>query len=488
MPEFKIDILSEYKSKFKTHLDFEDNYRVLFSGVFGVGKTTFLKEFFQEDKILEDYEYIHLFPVNYSIASNEDIFELIKFDILFQLLGKNIEYEKVEFNLNLTAQNYIVQNYQDILLPFVKFIPEVGGDLYKISKHLLVLKEKLKTFKDDVEFDEKKEIINFINEFSKKKGTIYENDFYTELIISLLEKLRGEKRIVLVIDDLDRIDPEHIFRLLNIFSSQVDSFGDGSDKNKFGFDKVVLVCDIENIKSIYKHKYGIDTDFNGYIDKFYSKNIFNFEIEEIIYESIEKISTNISTHNHDTYFLASNLNTDKDHDLRYHLSKILYCIFDLKLINLRFLQRSVNRLYYPVIYELNHSYYNYNLYLTQLYDLLLFMFNDNHYELISVLKKCKVYDEKGFFIDYDKYDFLSILDIENHGFIQRKIFNFEIDDETVVSYEIRIKPVLPNSKQILFDFRDSGFDGSQSKISVMKHFDSLVKVFNRIEVIKSRQH
>lgn len=491
MSKFKIDILGEYNSKFKKHLDFEDNSRILFSGIFGIGKTTFINEFFKESEVLEYYECIHLFPVNYSVASNEDIFELIKYDIFFKLLGKNIDYEKIEFDLNLSLQHYLLNHFTDILLPFLKFIPQVGGSIYDTSKHLFDLKKKFDSFKNNLETNEKSEVINFINDFSKKKGTIYENDFYTELIIGLLEKLKGEnnkKNTVLVIDDLDRIDPEHIFRLLNVFSSQIDVFGNGTNENKFGFDKVIFVCDIENIKSIYSHKYGVNTDFNGYIDKFYSKTIFSFDIKEIIYNSIDEVCKKINVIDQDVFFLASNFDSEKKHHFRYHLSIILYCIFRLNLINLRFLQKVVNRSFSPTTYKLNHSYFNYHLYLTQLYDILLFIFENNHSELIYALQKCKVYDEKEFFIDYNKYDFLSILDIENHEFRQRKKFDFITDDETEVSYEINSYPVRQNSRQILLDFRDINYDDSQDKISVMKHFDSMVKVFNKIETLKNRNH
>jgi hypothetical protein len=47
--------------------------------------------------------------------------------------------------------------------------------------------------------------------------------------------------------------------------------------NKFGFDRVILVCDIQNIRNIFKHRYEADVDFNGYIDKFYSTDIFHFQ-------------------------------------------------------------------------------------------------------------------------------------------------------------------------------------------------------------------
>lgn len=65
-------------SDFKSHL--EINERTIFSAKFGDGKTFFLNEFKKLYK--DDYYFITLYPINYSIADNQDIFEYIKRDIL----------------------------------------------------------------------------------------------------------------------------------------------------------------------------------------------------------------------------------------------------------------------------------------------------------------------------------------------------------------------------------------------------------------------
>ena len=71
---------------FEEHLNIPDNNRIIFSAKYGEGKTHYLKYFFQEEAFTKKYEVIHLFPVNYSVATNEDIFELIKRDIIFHLI------------------------------------------------------------------------------------------------------------------------------------------------------------------------------------------------------------------------------------------------------------------------------------------------------------------------------------------------------------------------------------------------------------------
>ncbi len=90
-------------------------------------------------------------------------------------------------------------------------------------------------------------------------------------------------------DDFDRIDPEHVFRILNIFAAYFDdNLYNGKGKlNKFGFDKIIIVCDYNNLKSIFHHKYGSKTDFGGYINQFYSKK--PFEVKNIVEDYCKQI-------------------------------------------------------------------------------------------------------------------------------------------------------------------------------------------------------
>lgn len=63
-------------SLFKSSIDLEDNHRIIFSAKFGAGKTYFLKSFFKEYSA--SYEAVFLYPVNYQVSANEDIFELVE--------------------------------------------------------------------------------------------------------------------------------------------------------------------------------------------------------------------------------------------------------------------------------------------------------------------------------------------------------------------------------------------------------------------------
>ena len=112
-----------------------------------------------------------------------------------------------------------------------------------------------------------------------------------------------QKENILIIDNIDRIDPEHIFRILNIFSSHMLFSQDRVKINKFFFDKVIVVCDINNIRNIYKNKYGPDVDFSGYIDKFYSTSIFNIQnysqLRKVCQKQLRTLKINLGdTHQH----------------------------------------------------------------------------------------------------------------------------------------------------------------------------------------------
>ena len=51
--------------QFQAHLNNTNNQRIIFSGCFGSGKTTFLNNFFNDPAQQEKYYVCKLFPVNY---------------------------------------------------------------------------------------------------------------------------------------------------------------------------------------------------------------------------------------------------------------------------------------------------------------------------------------------------------------------------------------------------------------------------------------
>ncbi len=271
-----IPVANPFKD-FDNHLKHHNNPRILFSAPFGHGKTTFLNLYFDEKQ--NDYEVFHIYPVNFSVANNEDIFRYIKTELLFQLLGRDIEFEKVDINSVQSVSTFIGENIHNVFAPFIRLLPLIGRSLHDIYKDLYALAEKYKEGKKDEQLSEEEQAKSFIKEVYEKEGSIFEDNFYTQLIRQLIEQLKENgKQVVWVIDDLDRMDPDHIFRILNVLSAHVDDYNSEmlGFSNKFGFDKTIIVGDYNNLVSIFKHKYGANTDSRGYFDKFFSKNIYYY--------------------------------------------------------------------------------------------------------------------------------------------------------------------------------------------------------------------
>jgi len=265
---------------FKLYLDIEDNNNIFFSGAFGLGKTYFLKNDFFEVFGSDSYFPIHLFPVNYHVASNEDIVTLLKYDILKKLLNESwIDFSKTEvMKYAIAAQKIgvtvLTRFVQSMLLSFAK--NKLGLDIKEISEDFLTLIQE----KDKIELEIEK-IKSFVSKVEQEWFTFDENEFLTQFIRAIIQSKKDTQSqkptVVLIIDDLDRLDPDHVFRILNVFSA-FTSFDSGEEfrTNKLGFDKVIVVADINNIQSIYHHKYGEQTDFEGYIDKFFDLSVFEF--------------------------------------------------------------------------------------------------------------------------------------------------------------------------------------------------------------------
>lgn len=294
-----LDLFIKPIDDFKNHLSNVENDRILFSGVYGIGKTTFIKHFFKEETQSEilggvKFKTIYLTPVNYSISSSEDVFSYIKSDIIFELLEKPDLKIDEDYSVKDTLPYYLMNNFDAILSLIQTTLP-------KIEKKSIVISEKIqKIFENYQEFHKGITNVNhrMIGEFNmsliQKEGSIYEFNPISEIITQLVTNYKSQNnaKTILIIDDLDRIDPAHIFRIFNVFASHFDY--QAKNDNKFGFDKIMFVCDIDNIRNIYHNVYGSNVDFNGYIDKFYSNNIFHFDIKNSLSEMIGNVLRSIN--------------------------------------------------------------------------------------------------------------------------------------------------------------------------------------------------
>lgn len=250
---------------FRKHLEVETNTRILFSGRFGIGKTYFLKKFFEEHK---GYFCIHLHLASYQIATNEKITDYIKTDVMISILEKSDKRDDSTFLSNPGLSKWRLCN-KALKQKWYEIALSVGATAPVVGKYIAC-----------------------IDTVVKKYGSVTEDSIKEEL-----NKQDGKK--VLLIDDLDRMDPEHIFRILNVFSSFVGEEDVETESDRLGFDTVICVCDIDNLRRIFSHRYGEKTDFNGYLDKYYSNNIYRYDTSETIYLIRQQIDKIISSFNID---------------------------------------------------------------------------------------------------------------------------------------------------------------------------------------------
>ena len=270
------------------------NPRTILSSKFGDGKSYFLDKYKKTDFVSEHFVFLTIYPVNYQVASNEDIFNLIKRDILFQLMLNGMISNQVVVPNDIALWFYIQNKGQSLLSDLFsclsaiavpnEYKPLIMGCM-KTLKLFKDIRAKFDKFKED--YDEDALLDNFLSKVDST--TIYEDDIITAIIKRSIEnyKQRTHKEIVLVVEDLDRIDPAHLFRILNVFSAHIDYCYKNFVKpdctlvgNKFNLDNIVLVCDYSNVRKIFKHFYGRETDFNGYIGKFLSSIPFNYSLQE----------------------------------------------------------------------------------------------------------------------------------------------------------------------------------------------------------------
>jgi len=211
------------------------------------------------------------------VADNDDIFEYVKRDILLQL-GEASLLNSIDLEA-LIGSLASYETFKEVLAFLISCMPH-GEVINKLIEKGLAIKDRYKEQKETLE--------KFDAVFKVMKGGLYEEDGYTQIIREGLRLLRestiiegGNKKSVLVIEDLDRLDPGHLFRILNVISAHIDNpeYNGKKGDNKFGFDNIVLVMDYSVTKQIFKHFYGPDASYEGYMSKFLTCQPFYFSLE-----------------------------------------------------------------------------------------------------------------------------------------------------------------------------------------------------------------
>ena len=285
----KIDLkeidLREKIADFSQYLATTD--RIILSAKFGDGKTYFLNQLRQNEDLNKDFKFFTIYPVNYSVAKNEDVFEYIKRDIILQLNKEGL-LDKIDIDAVFDSFFSFddVRAVVSFLLSFV-----AGGAFY--DKIFNKFWEKKK------EYEEKKHTADkYLSSFTQKQGCIYEEDGYTLLVRNAIKWMKEDhamngpewkgKKAVLIVEDLDRLDPKHLFRILNVLSAHIDDTTNPDlVTNKFGFNNIVLVMDYEATEHIFHHFYGENACYDGYMSKFLSREPFRYSIQHFIALEIE---------------------------------------------------------------------------------------------------------------------------------------------------------------------------------------------------------
>lgn len=253
-----IDISNKLRD-FEEHLNL--NRQTILSAKFGDGKTYFLNKYIEQHE--QDTFFIVLHPVNYVVSSNEDIFEYIKRDILCSLVHRS-EFQETNWDEALKE----LFRYDTILETVDIIATNIPcGNLLTLPFHL---------FK---KVDDKFAVDKYFDRFKNTKGGLFEFDQFTFAIQRTLNEIKKNgQRTILIIEDLDRIDPEHLFRILNVLGAHVD---EDKNTNKFGFDNIIAVLDYETTEHIFHHFYGAQANYKGYMSKFMSSYPFRYSITEV---------------------------------------------------------------------------------------------------------------------------------------------------------------------------------------------------------------
>lgn len=283
--------IQEFRDHLKCHP------RSILSARYGDGKSYFIDAFMKDPTVKKEFQILKIYPVNYQVLENRDIFDIIKYDVLLQMGLSDMLDPSQEISsrdaflfcmksngLNLLESLFSVASSIEGVST-VKAIGKVGEGAVGVIKKIQEAVNDYRKYKGG----ESSILDKYMGEIDKTP--IYEEDPITKIIqnniVAWRKKRRNKnKKIVLLFEDMDRIDPAHLFRILNVFSAHMDfSYkyaikpDDSLYGNKFGVDNVVMVIHYENLESIFHHFYGDNTCFEGYIHKFADKGRFVYSLK-----------------------------------------------------------------------------------------------------------------------------------------------------------------------------------------------------------------
>lgn len=196
--DFKITV-GDRVLEFKRHLDCHP--RTILSAKFGDGKSYFLNKFCGDENVLKEYEFITIYPVNYQVLDNVDVFDILKRDIILQMGAKGMISDSDGCISEEMALLYCIRNKgQTIVESLLELaantpgISPVGNFLKSAVGVVNKFKEAKKTY-DEISTD----IDRLIEKVSALP--IDEEDLYSRIIRRNLEERREDngKKVGLII-------------------------------------------------------------------------------------------------------------------------------------------------------------------------------------------------------------------------------------------------------------------------------------------------
>lgn len=442
MQEDTIIPIEEKIKDFKIHLD--SHPRTILSAKFGDGKSYFLNQLAKNEMVSMDYVFITLHPINYQILDNKDVLELIKRDILAQMIINKMIKTEYDISNDELLYYYLKDHGFSLFDNIFEIISNLGLESSHISAFMAGIKgvQIIKTIKKEFEeIKNKKDIVSIIDKFIENTDCttkVYEEDIYTKIIKDNIKYYKEEqhKKVVLVVEDMDRLDPAHLFRIMNVFSSHLDycyNYG-GEDTNpndnKFNLDNIVFVLDYENTKKIYEHFYGTSTDFEGYIHKFSSNGFYKYSLKDVRDDFINSLivkTTNINKRLLED-ILQVNFELKTIRDIVHSCENVDSQIFEMPEIQFEGKSHTLHLGILRLIIILRRLGYGDEEILEPIITKL--TYNSNEYELLQYLL--------GYFILMSNDDNTSVVNIRS-GDCYEQYHIYGIDDNNLVRYHISAK-------------------------------------------------
>ena len=145
-----------------------NNCRGILSARFGDGKSFFLNEV--KKQLSNKYLFLTIYPVNYQVAENKDIFEYIKRDILLQILmTSEIDFSDEKYGFSLRLWGFLNQNGKDLVSDIVSLIASslanIPQDAIKVFRNNIA---KFKDFSERANHSQSDSIESYLDEFASR--------------------------------------------------------------------------------------------------------------------------------------------------------------------------------------------------------------------------------------------------------------------------------------------------------------------------------